>query len=170
MADSPTYPVSAQVEFFAEQAFVEVFKFDETLAAVFGVATGQSNVRRTKDADKGNRTMPAIAVAFMGEQSIPRTNEYHMRGQIFIVTDADKDKDGQQAHALLGAVRDCMHQDDPDRFEGNSEGFLKQVNEHSEFVVFHQIHELAADPDDRARSRKPVLNVDAWLYPGRASE
>lgn len=170
MSDEPTYPVSGQVEFYAEQAFVDVLKYDETIAAVFQVEAGKVNIRRRKDTTKGDRTMPALAVGFFCEQSIPRTNEYHARGQIFIATQADSDKDGQQAQAIMGAVRDCMHQDDPARFPGNCEGFLKAVNEITEFIVFHQIHELAADPEDSGRSRKPVINVDAWLYPGRASE
>lgn len=179
MSNSPRYPVSGQVEFFAEQAFIDIMKYDETLAAVFEVETGDANVVRSKnredeDDETVTRTLPAIAVEFLCEQSIARTNEYHGRAQIISVTGIGKDKDGQMVQALAGAVRDLLHKDTDDsvegHFVGDCGGFLEAVNNTSEYIVFHQIHELDTTPDDKARVRRLVTNVDAWLYPGRASE
>lgn len=172
MSDENTYPVSGNVDFTTEQAFVDAFKFDDTIAAVFG-SPDDVNIRRAKDKTKGGKTLPALAVRCMAEQTVPRTNEYHGRVQIYAVTSADDDADGQQVDALIGAVRDCLHKDSTaeyvGHFDGDCQGFLEALNKTQREIVFHQIHEMDEDEDDKGRTRRKILNVDVWMYPGRVS-
>jgi len=172
MSDQDTYPVSGNLEFKVEQAFIDVLKYDDTIAAVFG-SHEDVNIRRTKDKSKGDRALPSMAVEFIIDQSLRDSNEYHGRGRIYCVTQADDDADGQMGDALVGAVRDCLHKESTPEydghFDGDCKGFLEALNNTTRGVVFHQVHEQDTEPDDDGRVRRQIVNVDAWLYPGRAS-
>lgn len=173
MSDSSTYPVHGNIDFLTEQAIVDVLRIDDTMAAVFG-SPSAVNIRRTKDTTKGDNTLPAIGVEALPEQSIPRSNEYHMRITITCVTHADKDTDGQQVQALAGAVRDSLHKDSTPsysgHFAGDCEGFLEALNDTERDIVFHQVHEMGTDEEDDGRIRRRSINLDAWCYPGRIEE
>lgn len=172
MTDDPTYPVSGDVDFRTEQAFVDVLKYDDTIAAVFGTPS-DVNIRRAKDKSKGSRSLPAIAVDCMVAQSIPRTNEYQCRVSIDCESSADDDPDAQQVKALAGAVRDCLHKDSTPaysgHFAGDCNGFLEAANATQRDIVFHQIHETSTENDDTGRTRKLSVMLDVWCYPGRVS-
>jgi hypothetical protein len=172
MTDSNTYPVSGNVEWRTEQAFVDVLKYDDTIAAIFG-SPSAVNIRRAKDTSKGERSLPALAVECLVEQTIARTNEYHGRVQIIAATQADNDGDGQKVQALAGAVRDCLHKDSTSsytgHFTGDCEGFLEALNKTQRDIVFHQVHEMDTDNDDEGRTRRLIINVDVWMYPGKVS-
>jgi len=172
VGDSPTYPVSGNVDFRTEQAFVDVLKYDDTIAAVFG-SPEAVNIRRAKDKTKGARTLPALAVECIPTQSLPRTNEYHGRTLITCATQVDDDDDGQQESALAGAVRDCLHKDStleyPGHFEGDCLGFLEALNKTQRGIVFHQANESGTDDADAGRTRKDLIVVDVWMYPGSIS-
>ena len=169
MTDDNTYPVSGNVDFRTEQAFVDVLEYNDTIANIFG-SPGAVNIRRSKDKTKGERSLPALSVDCLVEQTIPRTNEYHGRVRIFCETQADNDADGQKVQALAGAVRDALHEDTepgtPGHFEGDCEGFLQALNKTQRDIVFHQLHELDTDEDDEGRTRRLIVNVDVWMYPG----
>lgn len=171
MSDAETYPVSGNVDFRTEQAYVDVLKHDDTIAAVFG-SPELVKIRRAKDKTKGKRTLPALAVKCLSEQTIPRTNEYRGRVQIYCETSADDDADGQQVDALIGAVRDVAHKDTTPgytgHFEGDCGGLLEALNETARNIVFHQIHETNEDEEDKGRTRRKIFNMDVWMYPGRA--
>jgi hypothetical protein len=172
MSDANTYPVAGNVDFRAEQAFVDVLKYDDTIAAVFG-SPAKVNIRRTKDKTKGERTLPALSVECLVGQALPRSNEYHGRIRIFCETQADDDSDSQQVQALAGAVRDCLHKDStasfPGHFAGDCNGFLEALNKTGRDIVFHQIHEGDTGEDDVGRTRRLVTSVDTWMYPGRST-
>ena len=172
MGDAQEYAVSGDIDRRTEQSFVDVLKYNDTIASIFG-SPDDVNIRRSKDKTQGKRTLPALSINCLPEQSIPRTNEYHGRCQIFCETQADDDPDGQQVQALEGAVRDAMHADStpeyPGHFKGDCEGFLEALNNTSNGIVFHQVHEMALDDSDEGRNRILIINVDVWMYPGASS-
>jgi hypothetical protein len=172
MSDANTYPVEGNVDFRAEQAFVDVLKYDDTIAAVFG-SPADVHIRRAKDKTKGDRSLPALAVDCLLEQSLPRCNEYRGRILIDCETQADNDADGQQVQALAGAVRDSLHKDStptyPGHFAGDCNGFLEAANATQRGIVFHQIHEGETTEEDSGRTRRLRVMVEAWFYPGKST-
>lgn len=167
------FPVDGNLRIRVEQAFVEVLELSDTLPAIFGGA-GNVNIRRAMDKKKGvltggkdRRTLPAISVEAMIEQTIPRTNEYMARVEIVCATSADDDDDAQIVEALVGAVRDQLHEDKNNGgFTGDNEGFLESLNESNRGLVFHQLHEVSEDPDDEGKTRRRKFMCDTWFFPG----
>ena len=174
MSDDLTeYPVTGNLRIRVEQAFVDVLDLNKDLPAIFGGAD-KVNIRRSTDKKKGTllggkqrRTLPAIAVEAMIEQSLPRTNEYLARVEIVCATNANDDDDSQLLEALVGAVRDQFHMDlSEGGFIGDNLGFVEALNEANRGLVFHQMEEGTEDPDDEGNTRRRKLNVDTWFYPG----
>lgn len=175
MSDQNTYPVQGNVDFRAEQAFVDVLKDDDTIKQLFH--PDPVDIRRSKDISKGAKSDPAYAVDCVPEQSVPETNEYHLRMQITCTTYSDEDPDKQHLQALEGAVRDALHVDstsqytDPrgvKHFKGDCKGFLEKANKTQRNLVFWKILEVGTSKNDDGRVRTRIFNVDAWGYPGRA--
>ncbi len=171
--DLTDFPVNGNLRIRVEQSFVDVLELSDTLSAIFGGAENV-NIRRSMDKNKGifiagknRRTLPAIAIEAMIEQTIPRTNEYLARVEIVCATSADDDDDAQLVEALVGAVRDQLHSDrNNGGFNGDNEGFLESLNESNRGLVFHQLHESNEDPDDEGKTRRRKLMCDTWFFPG----
>jgi len=173
MSDKEKYPVAGNVDFRTDQAFVDVLKYNDTVAAIFG-SPEKVNIRRMKDKKTDKAKLPALAVDSVVTQSIPRTNEYNGKMQIFCMTQADNDEDAQKVQALAGAIRDAFHEDSTPEYEGHFKGdcngFLEKVNKTQRGIVFHQIHEMETTPDDRGRMRILIVNCEVWMYPGAVDE
>jgi len=155
--------VKGDVEKLVEADFVAV------LGAYSDLASITTNMRAAKSASTA-RVKPGIYVDCMAEQSVPRTNEYAFRVEIGAETQLDADKAGTALQAMIGAVRDALHQDkDSGGFTGDCEGFLEDLNARSTELVYHQVHEVDTYADDDGRTRRMVMNVMAWGYPGKVS-
>lgn len=177
MSDEQTYAVNDDVDFRVESGFVDVLKYNDSFAAVFG-SPDLVNIRRAKDTSKGSKTLPAVSVSCVPAQSIARTNEYHFRVQILCQTQADADQDGQQEQSLAGAVRAALHEDSTlnyvsnygtAHFKGDHEGFVEAFNKTERGIVLHQVHETTSEEAPDGRNRGTIVNADAWGYPGAVS-
>jgi len=162
--------VAGDVERQAEDAVIAALEADPTIQAFFqGAETAAARIDRERK--KKTRILPAVSVRFDAEQSLPRTNEYHLRGAITCVTAVDDDTDSATVQRLVGAVRDALHKDStpsyPDHFAGDCEGFLEQLNKIADRMVFHQIHEGETTPESEGRNRRRVMALDLFGYPGR---
>jgi len=174
MSQDDTYGIEGSVEFLVEQAIVDSLVVYNDLLSVF--ADTAINVRRYKEGDKSDLSLPAQSVQCISEQSLPLTNEYHFRIQIFCNTKQYDDEDGQMVEALAGCIRNWLHRDTSadysGHFAGDCRGVLEDLNETARDLVFHKVHEIGterADEDARKMNSKVVF-IDAWGYPGRTKE
>ena len=169
MSEQDTYNIDGAVSWKAEQIVVELMRDADGIKRVFGVNSKPIVIRRAGDAEVA-RTMPSIAVECHVTQALPGTNEYAFRFRVIIKTQADEDEDGQQAGALLGAIRDMLHTDtvgDADGYPGDCRGFCQSVNAIGRGIVFHQITETGEDPPvDDNRTRTRIIMFDGQGYPG----
>lgn len=152
------------VEHKTEEAFIEVFKTDDGITALFG---DETKVDIIHFSEKKRLTLPRIAVFCLADQTVARTNEYHVRVQAMCYTQVDNDPEGHDVKQMVGAVRDCLHRDrNEGGFKGDSEGIVDSLNETQRGIVFHQVHEMDTDEENEGRTRKRMLNIDAWCFPG----
>lgn len=164
MADADEHEVEGDIEYLVEQGFVEALCAYSDVTDILGSTA--PNVRRAGDTSS-KRKMPGLAVDAMVEQAVPRTNEYHARVQIVAATSMDDDPDGQDVQALIGAARNLLHTDRTSGgFTGDCEGIVQTLNAQDREIIYHQIHEGDTFADDEGRTRRLVMNVDAWGYPG----
>jgi hypothetical protein len=158
---SETYSVKGNVEWLFEGAWVDLMKNDFD-AKDFWPDT-DVNIRRARDTS-ASRNMPAIAIEATVQQTIPNTNEYRCTTRFFCETDVYKtDKTGEQVKALIGYVRDLIHDDK----------IISRLNAQMRGLVMNSadsLHEVSVEDDsvfdDPSQIRRMILQADAWVYVG----
>jgi hypothetical protein len=159
-----TYSVKGNVEWLFEGAWVDLIKNDFDAKDFWpDVAV---NVRRARDTSTP-RTNPSIGVEANVQQTLPNTNEYKSTTRFFCETDPYKaDQTGEQIKALMGYLRDLIHDDDIiARLNGQMRGLVMNSKD--------SLHEASAEDDstfdDPSQIRRMILQVDAWIYVGSAT-
>jgi hypothetical protein len=158
---SETYSVKGNVEWLFEGAWVDLISNDFDAKDFWPDVT--INVRRARDTST-SRSMPAIGVEATVQQTIPNTNEYRATTRFFCETDPYKgDKTGEQVKALIGYLRDLVHDDQ----------IITRLNAQMRGLVMNSpdsLHEVSAEDDsvfdDPSQIRRMILQVDAWVYVG----
>jgi len=159
------YTVDGNIEWLVEEAFKDILKNDFAIKNVFGKGV-TINVRHARDTTAA-RGWPSVAIEATAEQTVVNTNEYRITLRLFCETDANKtDKTGKQVKALIGAVRDVLHDDEIiETIDDLARGF--QMNS------VDSLHEGTAEDDSKTEGDNPVrrmiIQFDAWVYVGEAS-
>ena len=160
---SDNYSVNGNVEWLFEGAWVDIITNDFD-AKQFWNNTG-INARRARDTT-ASRSMPAIGIEVTSLQTIPNTNEYRCTTRFFCETDPYKtDKTGEQVKALIGYLRDLVHDDN----------IINKLNAQMRGLVMNSpdsLQEVSVEDDsvfdDPSQIRRMIMQVDAWVYVGRA--
>lgn len=161
---SETYSVHGNVEWLFEGAWVDLIQNDFNAKDFWPNTT--VNVRRARDASTA-RTMPSISIEANVQQAIPNTNEYKASMRFFCETDPYKDdKTGEQVRALIGYIRDLIHDDN----------IISKLNAQMRGLVMNSadsLHEVSSEDDsvfdDPSQIRRMILQADAWVYVGRTN-
>jgi len=156
-----SYSVKGNVEWLFEGAWVDMISNDFD-AKDFWPDTA-INARRARDTTTA-RVMPAISVEANVQQTIPNTNEYRCTMRFFCETDPYKaDKTGEQIKALIGYLRDLIHNDE----------IIEKLNKQMRGLVMNSkdsLHEVNTEDDsvfdDPSQIRRMIMQVDAWVYVG----
>jgi len=157
-----TYSVNGNVEWLFEGAWVDLIKNDFNAKAFFPDV--DVNVRRARDT-RTERTLPAISIEATVMQTLPNTNEYKSTTRFFCETDPYKvDKSGEQVKALIGYIRDLLHDDE----------IIPRLNAQMRGLVLNSpdsLHEVSSEDDstfdDPSQIRRMIIQADAWVYVGR---
>ncbi|HUU96281.1 MAG TPA: hypothetical protein VM487_11120 [Phycisphaerae bacterium] len=159
------FAVTGDAEWLLANGIVEVLQTNLDVSAI------TANVR-FYNSESTDRAMPCVAVSAVGVPMVGRVNEYHWRLQFACETYSGaatgEDKSGEQVHALVGLLRDWMHQDLIEG-DGLNTGVVAEINAAVRGVVLHQLYEGELIDDSDGRLRRLIVQADAWGYIGSAS-